>query len=80
MVKRKMIQDISTEIPTYPYPIYRPPPKPSGKPVQEIPRKLTDLYPDINMDLKKILLIKKVSFQKHIKDLIGHIFRNHQRG
>ena len=53
MVKRKMIQDISEEILTYQDPIYRPPPKPPEMPLQEIPRKLTDLDKDINMDFKE---------------------------
>ena len=37
MIKRKTIQDISKEIPTYPGPIYRPPPKPTEITLQEIP-------------------------------------------
>ena len=53
MVKRKTIQNISREIPTYPDPIYRLPPKPTEIPLQEIPRKLMDLDMDINMDFKE---------------------------
>ena len=49
-VKRKTIQHISREIPAYTDPIYRPPPKPSEIPLQEIPRKLMDLDTGINMD------------------------------
>ena len=48
MVKRETIQDISREIPMYPDPIYRHPPKPTEIPLQEIPRKLMDLGKDIN--------------------------------
>ena len=33
---------VSRKIPTYPNPIYRPPPKPGEKPPQDMPRKLTD--------------------------------------
>ena len=50
--KRKTTQDISREIPAYTYPIYRPPTKPPKIPLQEIPRKLTDLDNDINTDFK----------------------------
>ena len=53
MVKRKTIHDISREIPTYPDPIYRPPPKPKEIPMQEVPRKLTDGDRDINTDFKE---------------------------
>ena len=72
-----LIQDISREIPTYPYPIYRHPPKSTEIPLQEIPKKLRHVDTDINMDFKKILLIRKLSYQKYIKDHIGHISRNH---
>ena len=51
--KRKTIQDISREILAYIDPIYRPPPKAAEIPLQEIPRKLTDLDTYINMDLKE---------------------------
>ena len=52
-IKRKTIQDISREIPTYPDPIYRPPPKLTKITLQEIPRKLMDLNMDINMDFEE---------------------------
>ena len=38
MVKRKTIQDVNREIPMYPDPIYRPPPKPTEIPIPEVPR------------------------------------------
>ena len=53
MVKRKTIQNIKREIPTYPDPIYRPPPKPTEISLPEIPRKLRDLDMDINTDFKE---------------------------
>ena len=53
MVKRKTMQDISREIPTYPDSIYRPPPKLTEIPLQEIPRNLTDLEMDINTDFEE---------------------------
>ena len=53
MVKRKTIQDISREIPRYPDPIYRPPPKPTEIPIQSVPRNLSDLEPEINMDFEE---------------------------
>ena len=51
--KRKILKDISREIPTYTGPIYRPPPKPPEIPFEEIPRKLRDLDGNINMDFKE---------------------------
>ena len=42
-IKRKTIQDTSREIPAYADPIYRPSPKLTEIPLQEIPRKLMDL-------------------------------------
>ena len=59
MVKRKTIQDIIREIPKYPDPIYRPPPKPTKIPMQEVPRNLSDLNPEINMDFKENSLFQK---------------------
>ena len=45
--KRKTMQDISREIPMYPDSMYRPPPKPTEIPFQEIFRNLSDLDMDI---------------------------------
>ena len=53
MVKRKTIQDISREIPTYPDPIYRPPPKPTEIPRQELPRNVSDFDPEMNTALEE---------------------------
>ena len=53
MVKRKTIQNSSREIPTYPDPIDRLPPKPTEISLQEIPRKLTDLDRDINIEFEE---------------------------
>ena len=50
MVKRKTNQDIGWEIPTYPDQNYRSPSKTNEIPLQEIPRKLTDLDRYINTD------------------------------
>ena len=51
-IKRKNMQDTRKEIPAYADPIYRPLPKPTEIPLQEIPRKLMDLDTDINMDFE----------------------------
>ena len=53
MVKRKTIQDICSEIQTYPDPIHRPITKPTEIPLQEISRNLMNLDMDINKDLKE---------------------------
>ena len=49
----KTIQDIRREIPVYLDPIYRPPPKPTEIPLQEVPRNLLDLDPEINTAFKE---------------------------
>ena len=49
-LKPKMI---SRDIPPYPDPIYRPPPRPPDIPLQGTPRKLIDLDSDINIDFEE---------------------------
>ena len=61
MVKRKIIQDVSREIPIYPDPTYRPPPKPVKLPLPKVPRCLSDFDPEINMDFEENL-----SFQEGV--------------
>ena len=53
MVKGKTIQDISREIPMYPDPIYRSPPKLTEIPLQEVPRNVSDWDLDINIDYEE---------------------------
>ena len=53
MVKRKTIQDVSREIPIYPDPTYRPPPKSERIPIPEVPRSLSDFDSEINMDFEE---------------------------
>ena len=53
MVKRKTIQDFSREIPGYPDPIYRPPPKSTEIPIQEGPGHLSGLDLETNRDLEE---------------------------
>ena len=62
MVQRKTIQVISREIPRYPDLIYRAPPKPTGTPIQEVPRNVLDLDPEINIDFKEYKLTYKYKF------------------
>ena len=61
-VIRKTIQDISREIPMYPNPIYRSPPKTTEISLQEVPRNLADLDMDFNTDF----LISE-TYQRHDK-------------
>ena len=77
MVKRKTTHDISREIPTYPDPIYRPPPKPTGIPLQEIPRKLTDFDTDINADFKENSPYQEDVILETYQRPSGHISKNH---
>ena len=52
MTDRKTIQDIAREIPIYPDPVYRPPPKPVKTSLPEIPGSLLDTDPELNMDFE----------------------------
>ena len=47
-IKRKTIQDTRRDIPAYAHPLYRPHPKPTEIPLQEIPQKFMDSDTDIN--------------------------------
>ena len=60
MVNRKSIQDSNTEIPTYPDPTYRPPPKPVKSLMPEVPRNIAYLTKKIIWTLRKILHFEKV--------------------
>ena len=53
MVQRKIIQDVNREIPRYPDPVYKCPPRPTEIPIQEIPSNLSDFDPEINMDFEE---------------------------
>ena len=53
MVNGEPIRNISRDIPPYPDPIYRPPPKPAEISLQETLRRLTDLDTDINIDFEE---------------------------
>ena len=55
MVKRKLIQDVSREIPRHPDPVYIFPPKPIAIPIKEIPRNVLDFNPEINKGFKENL-------------------------
>ena len=52
MFGRKIIQDLSKEIPIYPDPVYRPPPKPVKTSITEIPGSLSDIDPELNTDFE----------------------------
>ena len=52
MIDKEIIQDVAKEIPTYPDPVYRPPPKPVKTSVPEIPGRLLDIYLELNTDFE----------------------------
>ena len=58
-VKRKSIQDTSREIPIYPDPVQRPPPKPVKLPMPKLPRSLSDFDAEINLDFKENSLFQE---------------------
>ena len=45
MIERKGLQDVSREIPIYPDPVYRTPPKPVKTLIPKIPGSLQDIDP-----------------------------------
>ena len=51
-IDSKMIQYIAMEIPIYPDPVYRPPPKPEKLATPKIPRKLRDINQDPITDIE----------------------------
>ena len=52
MIDRRTIQDVAREIPIYPGPVYRFPPKPVKTSVLKIPGSLSDIDPELNTDLE----------------------------
>ena len=53
MVERKAIQDVGREIPIYPHPVYRPPPKPVKTTIPKIPGILLDINQELNTDFEE---------------------------
>ena len=53
MVEGEAIQDVSREIPIYPEPVYRPPPKPVTTSIPEIPGSLSGIDPELNTDFEE---------------------------
>ena len=61
MVERKAMHNISREIPIYPHPVYRPPPKPVTTSAPNIPGSLLDIYLELNMDFVTCVWISHIS-------------------
>ena len=59
VIDRKIIQDVSKEIPIYQNPVYRPPPKPVKTFISEIPGSLFDIDPEMNTNFEEIFHFKK---------------------
>ena len=53
VIERKIIQDVSKDIPIYPDPVYRPPPKPVRTSIPEILGSLLDIDPELNSDFEE---------------------------
>ena len=51
-VGRRAIHDVGREIPIYPDPVYRPPPKPVKTPIPVIPGGLLDIGPELSTDFE----------------------------
>ena len=52
VINRRLIKKINKDIPFYPDPTYRPPPKPVRIPTSESPENI-DISPELNTDFKK---------------------------
>ena len=52
MIDRRTVQDVGREIPIYPDPVYRPPPKPVKSSITQIPGSLLDIDPELNTDFE----------------------------
>ena len=52
VINRKPIQKINKDIPFYPDPTYRPPPKPVRIPTSESPENI-DISPELNIDFEE---------------------------
>ena len=50
---RKTIQDISREIPIYPYPVYQSPPEPVKTSLPKIPGSISDIDPELNTNFEE---------------------------
>ena len=61
VIDTQMIQNVNTEIPFYPDPTYRPPPKPVKISVPKIPESM-DTNPELNMNFEE-----NSPFQKGVK-------------
>ena len=72
------MQKISKDIPFYPDPTYRPPPKPVRIPMSEVPGNI-DINPWNSILIsKKIPIFKKVLYWKHTKDQINNFSQEPQ--
>ena len=58
VINGRMIQTIHKDIPFYPDPTYRPPPKPVRIPMSESPENI-DISPELNTDFEKISHFKE---------------------
>ena len=54
VIDRKIMQDVSKEIPIYPDQVYRPPSKPVKLSIPEIARSLSDIDPELNTDFEEV--------------------------
>ena len=60
VIYRKIIQDVSKEIPIYPDPVYRPPPKIVQTPILKIHRSLLHIDPELYTNFEDNLLFQEV--------------------
>ena len=52
MIDRNIIQNVGREVPLYPDPVHRPPPKPIKTSIPEIPGSTSDIDTELNTDFE----------------------------
>ena len=60
MIDGRTIKNVGREIPIYPDPVYRPPPKPVKTSISDVPGCLSHIDQDVNTDFEDNLHFKKV--------------------
>ena len=77
MINRRMMQKISKDIPFYPNPTYRPPPKPVRIPMSEVPENI-DINPERNTEFDENFAFQQGVISKTYQRLDKSFFKEPQ--
>ena len=75
-ITRGTLQDKNRELPFYPDPIYRPPPRPPESLQPPSPESKTDSRPKIDVEFEENSPYQEGNISKFYQSLINHTFRN----